>query len=236
MTIVRAGENAELSAGGGSSGLTTAAKKHPAKKHAEAKQAGKKAAKKHAAKKHAAKKHAAKKHAAKGALHSISEARDRVDDNHAELGMAFHHLQRAGAVISLLEAESGGDLRALLEHGIDLYRQAAGEKRKSLKNVQCASGLLRAAEHLGMAGLYSARREYRVEVAAPSLVEVQHHLDTLASRLDGVKTGKGKEGHRLLEMARELLWRSVESEDDRHLRFELVMAADGICSALEAGI
>ena len=200
--------------------------KHAAKKHA---------AKKHPAKKHAAKKHVGAKHAAKASVQSIADAREQMEDDHAELGQAYHQLQRAGAVISLLEAESGGDLLALLEHGIDLYRQAADEKHSG-KRARCAFGLLRAAEHLGMAGLYSARSEYRVEVAAPKLAALQHHLDTLDARLDGVTTRKTDEGHRLLDMARELLRRAVEHEDDHHLLYELVMAADGICSALEAGI
>jgi hypothetical protein len=135
-------------------GLKTAAKaaKHPAKKHA----AGKHAAKKHAAK-HAAK-HPGKKAAKKAASPLRDEVasaerkvEDAIGDHQAELDMAFHHLHRAAAVISLLEKDSGGDLRMLLEHGIDLYRSATGAQRAE-GVVRCAFGILRAAEHLGMAG------------------------------------------------------------------------------------
>lgn len=191
----------------------------------------KKSAGKHAAKKRAAKKQVGSKQDGKGTVHSISDAKARLH-HEAEMGAAFHHMQRAGAVISLLEGGTGEDLTALLEHGIHIYRNAA----ENPKSIQCATGLLRAAEHLGMAGLYSARVEFRVEAAAATVKAVQHHMDTLRFRLDGLKTKKEREGLRLLKMARALLKRSQEIEDDRHLRYELVMAAEGICSALEAGL
>ena len=223
------------------------AAKAPAKgaKHALVKHA----AKKHAAKKHAAKKHAAK-HAAKAAKHAAKHvavsdgppmvvpdgARDRIEGDEAELGLAFHHMRRASAVISLLEAESGGDLRALLEHGIEVYRGATATKRAK-GSVRCAAGLLRAAEHLGMAGLYSARKEHRVEVGrCPYRSDVEHHLDTLGDRLDGLSERKRNHASRLEAMARELLRQAERCGADPHLEYELTMAADGICTALEAGL
>ena len=212
-----------------------AAKKHAAKKHAAKKHAAKKHAEKHAAKKHAGKaaKQAAKESASK--VQGFLEGKDRLEGDEAELGMAFHHMQRAGAVISLLEKESGGDLRALLEHGIELYRGAVGKKRKQ-GSVRCAAGILRAAEHLGMAGLYAARSEHRVEVKAPFRSDVEHHLETLEARLNRLSPAKRGNGERLDAMARELLRRAEAAGDDPHLEYELTMAADGICSALEAGL
>ena len=35
---------------------------------------------------------------------------------------AFHHMQRASVVMSLMEKGTGKDLRALLERGVKLYR------------------------------------------------------------------------------------------------------------------
>ena len=211
------------------------AAKHPAKKHA-----AKKHAEKHAAKH--AEKHAAKKVAAKGVKHVLNKVAsaersvdEGVDGHQAELEMAFHHLHRAAAVISLLEKDSGGDLRALLEHGIDLYRSATGAKR-SPAIVRCAFGLLRAAEHLGMAGLYSARSEHRVTVAPPAQSEVAAHLQALGPRLDKLPRSERENARRLEAMAHELLRRAHKSSHDPHLEYELTMAADGICTALEQGM
>ena len=226
--------------------LAPAPKKHAKKaaKHVSEKHAGHK----HAAKKHAAHKAPAKKHAKKAAKHVAKDTSepvvsgrvlpwsqpDRQSDD-AALFQAFHHMQRAGAVISLLEPNSGGDLKALLEHGIDLYRSTADKARRGSK-VQCAAGLLRAAEHLGMAGLYTARREHRVDAPTPSREEIAHHLDTLDERLDEVSPEERGQGERLKSIARELLRQAEASGDDPHLEYELTMAADGICSALEAGL
>lgn len=247
MAIVRAANGSSKEVPGSGSAIEArAAAKTPAKaaKHAAKKHAAKKLpAKKHAAKKEAAKKSAKKsaKHAERpadrerAALHSL-RAKDAIVGDEAELGMAFHHMRRAGAVISLLEPDSGGDLRALLEHGIDLYRSAAGKKRTQGR-VRCAAGLLRAAEHLGMAGLYIARSEHRVEVGgAPFRTDVQHHLELLGPRLDGLAPMPKENAQRLEGMARELLRRAADAREDGHLEYELTMAADGICTALEAGL
>ena len=216
-----------------------------------AKKAGKKAAKKAPAKKHPANKHPAKKHPAKGPVEHFPDPMmhhlmDAVDDappprrpagEHAiELALAFHHLQRAGAVISLLEHDSGGDLRMLLEHGIELYRKASGSGKRKAESVLCAHGLLRAAEHLGMAGLYAARSDYRVLVAPPKQSVVAEHLSKLGPRLDELPPAEREMGRRLEAMARELLRRAHDSGHDPHLEYELTMAAEGICTALEEGL
>ncbi len=39
---------------------------------------------------------------------------------------AFHHMQRASAVMSLVEKGKGKDLRKLLDQGVKLYRQGDG--------------------------------------------------------------------------------------------------------------
>ena len=202
--------------------------------------AAKKAAKKAPAKKHAAKKHPAKKHPAKKQAYQEDDQQDlsrRPADKHAvELALAFHHLQRAGAVISLLEHDSGGDLRMLLEHGIELYRKASTGGKPKAGSILCAHGLLRAAEHLGMAGLYAARADYRVSVAPPRVRAIAEHLENLEPRLDKLPPAEREIGRRLEAMARELLRRAGETGHDPHLEYELTMAADGICSALEEGL
>jgi hypothetical protein len=213
---------------------TIAAKKHPAKKHP---------AKKHPAKKHADK-HAAHKFVSDPMLHDLlaggedddAPPRRHAEEHAVELALAFHHLQRAGAVISLLEHDSGGDLRQLLEHGIELYRKATGPGKRKTQSILCAHGLLRAAEHLGMAGLYAARADYRVQVAPPKRSVVADHLSRLGPRLDQLPTAEREMGRRLEAMARELLRRAQDSGHDPHLEYELTMAADGICTALEEGL
>ena len=110
--------------------------------------------------KKAAAKHAAKKHAKKAAKHVEEHASGLnpppVDD--IGLNTAFHHMQRASAVISLMEKSTGEDLRDLLERGVKLYCKAlddGGGRKKVLRAI----GVLRAAEHLSMAGLYARERQ-----------------------------------------------------------------------------
>ena len=216
-----------------------AVKKHAAK-HAPEKHAAKKApAKKGAAKKaakHAAKKGVERHWEAEERRRRLQEERDReLDREDEQLAHSFHHLHRASAVISLLEHDSGGDLRMLMEHGMSLYRNAVSSKRRE-GSVRSAFGLLRAAEHLGMAGLYSARSEYRVEVPPPPRSEVARQLRELGPRLDELHTPERENARRLCNMARELLTRAERSGHDPHLEYELTMAAEGICVALEEGI
>ncbi len=218
-------------------GLKAAAKK-------TAKKAGKKAAKKgakHAIEKHAAKKHPAKKHAEK---HAGKKAAKHVVDSSAELSLkkpegdsarlskAFHKLQRAAAVISLLEKPSGGDLRALLELAVEVFERAG----KSAKIAKQAGALAKAVEHLAMAGLYSARIEFRVNVAAPAGGKMQKRLRDLRDRLEDVGVPKGEEAEMLTALGWELLKRADAAGDDPHMEYELGMAADALCEAVEEGI
>ena len=230
-----------VGAGGLAPRTALKAAKKAVEKHAAKKAAAKKGAK-HAAKKGA--KHAAKKEAKSAARDWDAEERQRrleerrdaeLDEDDLQLTHSFHHLQRAAAVISLLEHDSGGDLKMLLQHGMELYRNAAGTKRKT-GTVRSAFGLLRAAEHLGMAGLYSARSEYRVQVPPPPRREVEKQLRELGPRLDKLKSPERENGRRLCNMARELLDRAQGAGHDPHLEYELTMAAEGICMALEEGI
>ena len=166
----------------------------------------------------------------------MEEQRDlELDQEDEQLAHSFHHLHRAAAVISLLEHDSGGDLRMLMEHGMSLYRNAVSSKRRE-GTVRSAFGLLRAAEHLGMAGLYSARSEYRVEVPPPPRSEVARQLRELGPRLDDLHPPERENARRLCNMARELLHRAEQAGHDPHLEYELTMAAEGICVALEEGI
>ena len=201
---------------------------------------GASAIKKHAkkaAKKHAAKKHAAKKHAKKAAKHAGDHGpgEKAIKGGHGvegELRRAFHHLQRASAVISLIEAESGGDLKVMLHYGIELYRAASAGKAKK---ARAAAGLLRAAEHLAMAGLYAARGVHPVDVEEPAMDEIEELAWSIAQRLAEVDPAT-EYGLRLHAMVFELMKRAEGSEHDPHLAWELVNGADGVCAALEAGI
>ena len=140
-------------------------------------------------------------------------------------GRAFHHLQRASAVISLLEGESGGDLRMLLEIGVARYRE----------DEDGAAGMLRAAEHLAMAGLYAARVSHRLDVSEPSIKELEGLIAKVGAKVDRLEEwGEAGMMGRMPLMAAELLGRAEAAADqDHHLAWELAMAADGICEGLE---
>jgi hypothetical protein len=198
-----------------------------------AKKAAKKAAK-HAAKKHSAK-HAAK-HAAKAAKHATHGASQNLSKSRigsGELRRAFHHLQRASAVISLLEPGSGGDLKVLLHHGIERYRDASSLGKPEPWRVSLALGLLRAAEHLSMAGLYAARGVHQLNVEAPPADELETLGAAISARAADVDPG-GAYGLGLRSTVYELLKRADGAGDDPHLAWELLMGADGICAALES--
>jgi hypothetical protein len=214
---------------GAKKGAKHAIEKHAAKKHAIEKHAGKKAAKK------AAEKHVGKKAAKHVMADASSRKEEKVEGDSAKLERAFHHLQRAAAVISLLEKESGGDLRGLLEMGAEVYRRAA-EVNSAKAIARQAVGLLAAVEHLGMAGLYSARVEFRVEVSPPTGRKVEKRLRELQPRLERLGQPSRDEAQMLLALAWELLRRADAAGDDSHMEFELAMAADGLCEALEEGL
>jgi hypothetical protein len=209
---------------GAKKGAKHAVEKHPAKKWAIEKHAGKKAAKE-----------AAKK-AAKKAPNKVAALRHDAPGEHmpngSRLERAFHHLRRAVAVISLVEQDSGGDLRGLLEQGVELYRRAA-EPGAHKKLAGQALGLLAATEHMGLAGLYSARIEFRLEVPGPPPGAMEEHLRKLRGRLELLGRPERGQAEMLLGAAWELLRRADAAGDDPHLEWELGLAAEGLCLALE---
>ncbi len=194
------------------------------------------------AKKHAKKaaKHAAKNHAKKAVKHGSKAAPEfehaQTDTLTDDLGMmtAFHHMQRATVVISLMEKGTGEDLRDLLDRGVKLYRRSLdGDGGK--QHVLRAIGVLRAAEHLSMAGLYSAREKHRQKVASPGpkwLKDFIAKTDRKLEQIEGEERGKGD----LFPVTVELLRQAEETDRDAHLAFELAMAADALCFALENGL
>jgi hypothetical protein len=193
---------------------------------------GGRALKKHAKK---AAKHA-KKHAKKSVKHAKKAAGSKggyaVDHG---LMTAFHHMQRASVVMSLMEDGTGEDLWALLERGVKLYRKAVEDDAKK-KVILRAIGVLRAAEHLSMAGLYAAREEHRQKVASPTpewLAKVIAETDRRLEQIEHEERGKGTD---LFPVTFELLRQAEDADHDAHLAFELAMAADALCFALENGL
>ena len=148
---------------------------------------------------------------------------------------AFHHMQRASIVMSLMSKGSGKDLRELLERGVKLYQKAMEDEAKE-RFVLCAIGVLRAAEHLSIAGLYMARRKHRQRVKSPTpewlgkvMTETDHRLGEIEAR----ERGKGTD---LYPVTVELLRQAKDPKNDAHLAFELAMAADALCFAMEKGL
>jgi hypothetical protein len=198
------------------------------------------AAKKHAAPvkhaKKAAKKHAAKKHAKKAAKHVAEKTASlKHAGAHGGTRTAFHHMQRASVIISLMEKGAGEDLRDLLDRGVKLYEDALDGKGGDTTILK-AVGVLRAAEHLAMAGLYSARHKHRQKVEAPSgpwLAGFVTETSERLARVEGQERGRGPD---LFPIAEELVHQAEEADHDPHLAFELAMAADALCFALENGL
>jgi hypothetical protein len=148
---------------------------------------------------------------------------------------AFHHMQRASVVMSLMEKGTGKDLRRLLERGVKLYRKAMEDEAKE-KTVLRAIGVLRAVEHLSVAGLYAARRKHRQKVTAPTpewLTKVVAETDQRLEKIEHQERGKGTD---LFPVTGELLRQAEDPKLDAHLAFELAMAADALCFALENGL
>jgi hypothetical protein len=148
---------------------------------------------------------------------------------------AFHHMQRASVVMSLMEEGTGEDLRDLLKQGVKLYRKAVEDNAKN-KFVLQAIGILRATEHLSMAGLYAARVEYKQKETSPTpewLTKVVAETDHRLEQLERKERGKGPD---LFPVTMELVRRAEGSDHDAHLAFELAMAADALCFALENGL
>jgi hypothetical protein len=148
---------------------------------------------------------------------------------------AFHHMQRASVVMSLMEEGTGEDLRDLLKQGVKLYRTAVEDNAKD-KVVLQAIGLLRATEHLSMAGLYAARVKYKQKATSPTpewLAKVVAEMDRRLEQIEGMKRVNGTD---LFPVTVELVRRAEGSDHDAHLAFELAMAADALCFALESGL
>ena len=148
---------------------------------------------------------------------------------------AFHHMQRASVVMSLMEEGTGEDLRRLLKRGVKLYRKAVEDDAKD-KFVLQAIGVLRATEHLSMAGLYAARAKHKQKVTSPTpewLAKVTAESDRRLEQIEHLERGKGRD---LFPVTMELVRRAEGSDHDAHLAFELAMAADALCFALESGL
>ena len=106
---------------------------------------------------------------------------------------AFHHMQRASVVMSLMEQGTGEDLRDLLRRGVRLYRKAVEDDAGS-KVVLQAIGVLRAVEHLSMAGLYAARAQHKQKVTSPTpewLAKVTAESDRRLEQIEHQERGKG---------------------------------------------
>jgi hypothetical protein len=148
---------------------------------------------------------------------------------------AFHHMQRASVVMSLMEKGTGKDLRGLLKRGVKLYRKAVEDDAKD-KFVLRAIGVLRATEHLSMAGLYAAREKHRQKVTTPTpewLTKVVAETDRRLEQVEHKERGKGTD---LFPVTVELLRQAQDPKLHAHLAFELAMAADALCFALENGL
>ena len=148
---------------------------------------------------------------------------------------AFHHMQRASVVMSLMEEGTGEDLRDLLKRGVKLYRKAVEDDAGS-KVVSQAIGVLRAVEHLAMAGLYVARVKHKQKVTSPTpewLAKVTAESDHRLEQIERLERGKGTD---LFPVTAELVRRAEGSDHDAHLAFELAMAAHALCFALENGL
>jgi hypothetical protein len=148
---------------------------------------------------------------------------------------AFHHMQRASVVMSLMEKGTGKDLRGLLKRGVKLYHKAVEDDAKD-KFVLRAIGVLRATEHLSMAGLYAAREKHRQKVTTPTpewLTKVVAETDRRLEQVEHKERGKGKD---LFPVTVELLRQAQDPKLHAHLAFELAMAADALCFALENGL
>ena len=86
-----------------------------------------------------------------------------------------------------------------------------------------------------MAGLYSARRKHRQKVTAPTPVWLAKVISETDRRLEQIRNERG---HRteLFPVTVELLRQSADKKIDAHLAFELAMALNALCFALENGL
>ena len=87
-----------------------------------------------------------------------------------------------------------------------------------------------------MAGLYAARDKHRQKVAPPTpewLAKVIAETDHRLEQIENEERGKGTN---LFPVTEELVRQAEDAEIDAHLAFELAMAADALCFALENGL
>jgi hypothetical protein len=181
-------------------------------------------------------KRTAKKQLKKAATRELGNKRAKAG-NPVDHGLvtAFHHMQRASVVMSLMQKGTGDDLRDLLQRGVGLYRKAiVGDARHQL--VLRAIGVLRAAEHLSMAGLYAARDKHSQKVASPPPHWLENVIAETGHRLEKIEHEEPAKGPDLFAVTVQLLRQAVESDYDAHLAFEFAMAADALCFALEHGL
>jgi enoyl-CoA hydratase/carnithine racemase len=115
-----------------------------------------------------------------------------------------------------------------------MYDKAADDGGE--KTLRRAVGVLRAAEHLALAGLYTARHKHRQKVVEPAgewLTELIAATDKRLERIEDEERGKGPD---LYPVTVEMLRQAEEADYDPHLAYELAMAADALCFALENGL
>jgi hypothetical protein len=182
-------------------------------------------------------KHATKKHAKKAANRPGQKSVSPRVIYAADHGMmtAFHHMQRASVVMSLMKKGTGGDLRGLLKRGVKLYRKAM-ENEDGNKFVLRAIGVLRATEHLSMAGLYEARKKNKQKVVSPTPEWLAKVIAETGHRLEQIEHAERGKGTDLFPVTAELLRQAADPDLDAHLAFELAMASDALCFALENGL
>jgi hypothetical protein len=144
-------------------------------------------------------------------------------------------MQRASVVISLMKKGTGEDLKDLLERGVKLYRKAM-EGEEGNKFVLRAIGVLRAAEHLSIAGLYAARQKHKQKVVSPSPAWLEKFIAEADRRLEEIEHVERGKGTDLFPVTVELLRQAEDSDHDAQLAYELAMAADALCFAMENGL
>ena len=114
---------------------------------------------------------------------------------------------------------------------ISAVKDEAGDRK-----LRRALGVLRAAEHLSLAGLYAARHKHRQKMASPApkwLSEFIAETDGRLAKVEGMERSKGPNLH---PVSVELLRQAEEADHDPHLAYELAKAAEALCCALENGL
>ncbi len=121
-----------------------------------------------------------------------------------------------------------------MARGVKLYGKAAerGDEAALMRSI----GLLRAAEHLALAGLYAARHKHREKVAEPAEEWLTETIAGIGERLKAVEQTKRGKGTDLFPATEEMLHQAGDVEDEPHMAYELAMAAEGLCFALENGL